>query len=407
MNLPGALRGRHSLGVLRHFGFYLLLAGAFTQPISASPSATNTSPYAAWSHGPSPAPDFFPLAVWLQDPANAGHYRAAGFNTYVALWKGPTEEQLAKLKQADMRVICEQNAVALQHLNDPTIIGWMHGDEPDNAQSLGQGKGWGPPVLPETIIAHYAEMRAKDSSRPVMLNLGQGVAWDNWYGRGSRSRHPEDYAQYVQGCDLASFDIYPAVHDHPEVAGKLWYVARGVERLVAWSGDKRVVWNCLECTRISNPTRKPTPREVRCEAWMSLIHGSRGLLYFVHQFKPRFREAALLDDPEMLAAVAALNREITDLAPVLNEPTSPKPEVVHSENAAVPVAVLAKRHARVSYLFAVAMRDGATTAAFQWKALDDHKTVEVLGEKRTLECKDGGFQDQFEPWGVHLYRVGP
>jgi hypothetical protein len=34
---------------------------------------------------------------------------------------------------------------------------------------------------------------------------------------------------------------------------------------------------------------------------MSLIRGSRGLIYFVHQFKPTFREAALLDDPEMLA----------------------------------------------------------------------------------------------------------
>ncbi len=30
---------------------------------------------------------------------------------------------------------------------------------------------------------------------------------------------------------------------------------------------------------------------------MSLIFGSRGLIYFVHQFKPKFIEAALLADP--------------------------------------------------------------------------------------------------------------
>ena len=24
-----------------------------------------------------------------------------------------------------------------------------------------------------------------------MLNLGQGVAWDGWYGRGTRTNHPE------------------------------------------------------------------------------------------------------------------------------------------------------------------------------------------------------------------------
>ena len=116
--------------------------------------------------------------------------------------------------------------------NDTTIVGWMHGDEPDNAQSLGEGKGYGPPIPPEKIVADYREAQGTRSRRrPVLLNLGQGVAWDGWYGRGVRTNHPEDYPEYVEGCDIVSFDIYPAVHDKPEVAGKLWYVARGVERL--------------------------------------------------------------------------------------------------------------------------------------------------------------------------------
>src|SRR5689334_2780858 len=34
-------------------------------------------------------PNFFPLAVWLQNPANAARYKAAGINLYVALWRGP------------------------------------------------------------------------------------------------------------------------------------------------------------------------------------------------------------------------------------------------------------------------------------------------------------------------------
>jgi hypothetical protein len=61
-----------------------------------------------------------------------------------------------------------------------------------------------------------------------MVNLGQGVAWDDDIGRGIRRNHPEDYAEYVRGSDLASFDIYPVAHDSPVVAGKLWFVsARG------------------------------------------------------------------------------------------------------------------------------------------------------------------------------------
>ena len=98
---------------------------------------------------------------------------------------------------------------------------------------------------------------------------------------------------------------------------------------------------------------------------MSLIHGSRGLIYFVHQFKPTFREAALLDDPDMLAAVTALNRQITELAPVLNSATIRDIAIVKSDNAEVPIALMLKQYKGATYLFAVGMRDGATTAAFK------------------------------------------
>ena len=94
-------------------------------------------------------PALFPIAVWLQDPNQAGKYKEAGFNLYVALWKGPTEGQLKELTAAGMPVICEQNRVALAHKNDPIIIGWMHGDEPDNAQeSWIAPPGSGAMVLP-------------------------------------------------------------------------------------------------------------------------------------------------------------------------------------------------------------------------------------------------------------------
>ena len=125
-------------------------------------AASPESPYAKWQHGPPHDAGFFPIAVWLQDPSNAGQYRAAGINTYVGLWKGPTENQLAALTAAGMRLICAQNATARKHLDDPVIIGWMHGDEPDNAQSLGDSKGYGPPIPASAIIADYVKIQAAD-----------------------------------------------------------------------------------------------------------------------------------------------------------------------------------------------------------------------------------------------------
>ena len=365
----------------------------------------SASPYARWENGPSQDENFFPIAVWLQNPRNAEKYRQAGMNTYVGLWRGPTEQQLAELKAAGMKVVCHQNKVGLEHTNDPTIIGWMHGDEPDNAQSLGKGKGYGPPILPRKIIDDYLKLQKKDPTRPVLLNLGQGVAWDGWHGRGVRTNHPEDYAEYVQGCDIASFDIYPAVHSKPQVAGKLWYVAKGVERLVDWTGGKKVVWNCIECTRISNPKTKATPHQVRCEVWMSIIHGSMGLIYFVHEWQPRFNESALLSDPEMLSAVTILNQQIIGLAPVLNSPTIEDSVRALSDNDAVPVAMMAKKHNGDTYIFAVNMRGEPTGATFTISGLNNTGTVEVIDEDRILVSRGGVFKDRFAGWGVHLYRI--
>lgn len=365
----------------------------------------SSSPYAAWKNGFPNDSKFFPIAVWLQSPSNAERYKAAGINTYVGLWEGPTEEQLAALKKAGIWLVCEQNAVALRHLDDRTIAGWMHGDEPDNAQELPGGKGYAPPITPQKIADDYQRIVKADPTRPVLLNLGQGVAWDKYIGRDTRTNHPEDYPHYIQGSDIVSFDIYPVVHRDPDVKGKLWIVAGGVQRLKDWSENKKIVWNCIECTHISNPDAKATPKQVRCEVWMSLIHGSQGLIYFVHQFKPAFREAALLDDPEMLKGVTAINAEITSLAPVLNDPVPALQMEVKSENADVPVDALAKNHGGSIYVFAVGMRDGPTTASFALQGLKDGQEVEVIGENRKLSAHDGAFRDAFASWDVHLYRI--
>lgn len=353
------------------------------------------------------SPDFFPTAVWLQSTANAARYRAIGINVYVALWQGLTEAQLDALDKAGMLVICEQSPRSLKFKDRPTIVGWMHGDEPDNAQSLGRGKGYGPPVPPSKIVAEYEEMRKADPDRPVMLNLGQGVAWDGWFGRGVRTNHPEDYPEYAKGSDIVSFDIYPACHDKEEIAGKLWYVPRGVDRLRQWTADRKDVWCCIETTGIDNPNRKATPSQVRTEVWMALIHGAKGLIYFAHQFKPTFIEAGLLADDAIAREVAAINRQIRELAPVLNAPAQSGVATVSSSSKDVPIDILARRHQGATYVFAVAMRDAETTGTFTLPSAKGNARVEVLGEGRTIEAKGGTWTDRFPGYGVHLYRIAP
>jgi hypothetical protein len=365
-------------------------------------AARAESPYAAFKNGPSTGEDYFPIAVWLQSPAKAGEYAGIGINTYVGIWRSPSDAQLAELQKNHISLICHFKP-ELKDRNG--IIGWMHGDEPDNAQPLPGAKGYGPPIAPEKIVADYQKLKEADPTRPILLNLGQGVAYDNYIGRGVRRGKLADYPRYIEGSDIVSFDIYPAVHDAPEVAGHLEYVAKGVGRLREWSGDKRIVWNCIETTRISNEKTKPTPQQVKAEVWMSLIHGSRGIIYFAHEFKPKFIEAGLLADGEAAAAVGKINAQVKELAPVLNAPAEDSVVHVATSDKGAPVAFTARRHGGSLYVFAVAMRGAGCRATFTLAGAKGVLKVNVLGEGRSLSVVGDGFEDGFDGYGVHLYEM--
>jgi hypothetical protein len=298
----------------------------------------------------------FPIGVWLQSPGQAERYKSAGFNLYVGLWQGPTEQQLADLTKAGMPVICDQNGVGLKHKADPIIAAWMHGDEPDNAQAIVGSDGkqtWGPCVPPPKIVEDYETIKKNDPSRPVLLNLGQGVANDTWIGRGSGAKL-SDYETYVKGCDIVSFDVYPVAGlGEPKEIG---LIGKGLDRLSAWTGGKKRLWTVLECTAIDGKM-KPTPLQVRAEAWSAIIHGATGLIYFVHQFAPAFNEHALLDDPEMLRSVTDLNKQVQSLAPVLLS----KPLAGYgSSNPQVQVA--ARKWKGAIYVFLVSLSDRSQEA---------------------------------------------
>jgi hypothetical protein len=377
-------------------------AGPATRP------AANPSPYAAWKNGPPTDPSFFPIGVWVQNPRNAKRYRNAGVNLYVGLYRGPTEEQLRDLKEAGMRVICAQRR-GLAFKDDATIVGWLQPDEPDNAQPTKDPKtgksGWGPSVKPEKVVADYERLRTADPTRPVMLNLGQGVANDAWYGRGPGAKR-EDYLTYVRGGDVVSFDFYPVGGEAGQDGNaRLPLVAKGVRRLVEWTGGRKVVWAILECSRIHNTDHKPTARQIRAQVWMALVHGAQGIVWFAHQFDPDFREAAVLDDPDLLAAVTAVNRQIHELAPVLNSPSVTDGASVSSSDEKAPIAVMTKRHGGATYVFSVALANAPARGTFELPGLPDGAAVEVIGESRKVDATAGKFADDFDGYAVHLYRI--
>jgi len=373
--------------------------------------------YESWSNGPSKGKEFFPVAVWLQNPENAWAaiaYKNMGINTHVGLWEGPTESQLSAVAALGTTAVCDQNATGLHSVHAGVIRAWLHQDEPDNAQG-----GTQDPVPVTEIVDRYNRMKGNDPSRPVYLNFGQGVACDAWYGRGNRTNHPEDYAAYSEGADILSFDVYPMnVFPLPEsaapwfrafnnaVAQNPWYVAAGVDRLRNWTDSQKPVWVWIECTNINGEKGYAlTPDIVRAEVWMAIIHGARGIGYFCHQFSPTFIEAGLLANAAMRDGVSAVNAQISSLAPVLNTQSVANGVAVASSDTSVGVDAMLKRYEGYTYVFAVSMRPNTTAAAFTLRDFTGSCTVEVVGEQRNLAAVEGVFQDAFSGFGVHIYRA--
>jgi hypothetical protein len=364
-----------------------------------APWAGGPDYYRKWVHGPSPDPATFPISVWLQNPDNAARYGAVGIDSFTGLWMGPTDDQLSKLRTASASTFCDQNSVGVAHLDDPAIAGWMQPDGPDNAQERADGTGYDPCVPPSAVATSYAALVAKDPTRPIYLGLGRGVSEPDWNGRGDCTGHTETYPEYAKAGDLLAFHIYPRNYALP-----LEIVATGVDNLRTWSNDRKPILATVEASDINGGTR-PTPAEIRAEVWMALVHGAAGLQYFCHRFMPTFSETDCLDDAPTAAVLADVNGRIRALAPVLNTPSVSNGVTVASSAADIPVDVMLKRQGGATYLFAVEMRAGATTATFTLRGLRGAVHVEVLGEGRSPRVVAGSFSDDFTGYAVHLYRV--
>ncbi|WP_407116524.1 hypothetical protein [Bradyrhizobium sp. LMG 9283] len=343
--------------------------------------------------------NFFPIGVWLQSPTRAASYKAIGINTFVGLYEGPTEEQLAALARQHMFAVAGQNDVALKSVNRHVIKAWMQEDEPDNAQPIGPGL-YGTCIPAIEVARRTQEMKARDPTRPMMINFGQGVANEFWRGRGPCNGDQGYYDIAIQGADILSYDIYPVGSTTPQVKGRLEYVARGVTNLAKRATDGQSVWMALETTAL-DPTRRPTAAEVRAEIWMALIHGATGIFYFVHEFKPTFREDAIFRYPDIVEEVTRTNRLILSLSPALKSPSLSGAISVSSQ---VPIATMVKVYKDNTYIFAVAMQNSPSTARITVNNV--HQTsARVIGEGRSVSLAQGSFEDQFEGYGVHLYQI--
>jgi hypothetical protein len=369
------------------------------------PLATNCSPtvpaqkpdasaVATASSALSADPNFFPITVWSQsNVASAVRYKAIGVNIFVGLYNSTRAQDLATLKSNGMRVIPEQNSVGLKWANDDTVVGWLQQDEPDNAQP--DGRGTYRPCIPATEMTdRYNRLKAADPlKRPVLLNLGRGVADPTWVGRGSCAGQ-SDYSKYMDAGDIIGFAVYP-INDNLSITS----ISDGVDNLRRWSNGQKPIIAVLETTRIDAGI-KPTPEQTKAEVWLALTHGATGIMYFTHQFRP-FIEAGLLADPAMAWAVEKLNGQLKSLAPVLNLPTLTGTATATGSRR---LDLSSKSYRGDTYIFVVNSNSEENTATITVPRIASG-TVEVIDENRTISLSDNKFEDEFAAYAVHIYKI--
>lgn len=369
--------------------------------------SVDSQEYSRDSHPPSPSfpngfptdPSFIPIGVWLQSPSNGSAYKSMGINTFVGLWGGPTRSQLAELERNGLFVVTEQNDLGLSSLYSKVIKAWMHPDEPDNAQKNALGLSV-TCVPPSSVAKRTRLMKQRDSTRPIMINFGRGVADPTWPGRGTCTGDLDYYVEASRDVDIASFDVYPVASPAGLIKGRLEYIVRGVTNLRKWAHGARSVWAVIETTRISHDSDRPSPRQIRAEVWLAVIAGARGIVYFVHEFSHGFREDGIFRYPDAVDAVRRVNKELSSLAPVLNDEVGS--ELIMDETGSVPA--LLKSSGVDTYLFAASMSD--QTVKVRLKIDTTHTSMaEVIGEGRSLRLFNGLLEDEFSGYDVHLYRL--
>ncbi len=190
-----------------------------------------------------------------------------------------------------------------------------------------------------------------------------------------------------QTGDIYSTDVYPIPHSNPMAA------VHAVSRMAAAAApERKPVWMWLQGTGYAYwMAREPTPRELSCMAYGSILAGARGLYYFAQV--PRTREC--LDE------MRALCIEIDAIAPALGSLTA-APALTCSQPQ-----VMAKAYATPEAVVVVAVNTTSRPceARFTLASPAGGPAISVLFEDRDIRRDGGAWEDRFGPYERHVYRL--
>lgn len=345
-------------------------------------------------------PDFFPLGVYLQSAQRAEQWSQIGINMISPANGYLTFDDIKRIEALGM--VVGGNAADLVPLDrsGAALPFFVTVDEPDNAQLQADGT-YGPCVTPAALREESASLRKLSGGRPILRNFGRGIVEPDWVGRGKCAGSRYDYyPDAIASVDIASFDFYPVMGND-----RLEKVADGARQLRSYiqkADGKQAQWGIVEVSAIKGgPT--PTPLQIRSMAWMHVINGARGLIFFpwqVGEKGERIREDAAFLNPDVIAGLKALTSEISGLSSAIKSPE----DVSFAVKSPEKYSAMARLYKGDAYVFVVS--ESAKGAKIEVELRDfPAESVDIVGTGSSAQRDGPKFTDDLNAYDVRIYRA--
>ena len=314
---------------------------------------------------------FFPLGIYHVNPEDYRKVKEAGFNVVQAFI---SEESLKAAQKNDLFLLgVLYPGMKLKHdylldkiskfKNERRILAWYLFDEPDIWK-----------VEPEEIKNACDVLRGIDNLRPIYLTVSP----------------KGDIGDYIKSIDILGVDRYPVPEDD------LAAVYDSVKSAKSAAGHDKRVWAIIQAFK--KPKRRPpTPVELRAMAYMSVIGGADGVLYYAYS-DPGWK---LSDNMQLWDEIKNVNSELSSLSGLLLFGKDITSEA-HSDSAGLKLRYLEFRSNRM--LLAVNSNDIPAKTKIKFKKGLVKEVEDILG-KRVLKVSGDAIEDTFAGYAVKVYTV--
>jgi hypothetical protein len=324
---------------------------------------------------------FFPVMLIDQCTADAvANAHRLGINTILNEHCGGVSphRQLSMIQSKSLAIL----PIKGRAISGSGLLGWTYPDEPEN-------NGWTPDELRR---AHTYARGSADGLVSFMTTTGGFFNAPYRNPQVSKST----YSQFAQMADVAGFDLYPLGHCQSDL-GAVYDAQRAFIRL---AGDMPT-FQWIETGPIK-PTYcggfTMTPAELKAEVWLAIVGGARGIGYFTHTWSPDHN--AFDVSPGLQQAMQKTSNLLASVQQGLLGRT------VLSDLNSSSVKVIARAGIDRNYVFAVNTQRAPITVQVLVPHLHGG-SLQVVGEKRSVNVSGAQFVDNFQPLAVHVYVQRP